>query len=233
MQNQTLLKRIAGGLSVHVAHTIEARVDAYPDDWRLDLASIILFGAFAGLSVGAWTGGVHALYVATKVPLLLLGTLAIGLPAMSVLGRFIGCPLGFRDSANLALSSIARTAVMLGALAPATTYFALTLPSRGLTVYRAVVLSQVFAFAIAGFVGVTALRKRLAQVVPSHSKHLRVVLLWLLIYSFVGAQLTWLLRPFLGNPGAVVEYLRPAGERLGVESNFYVSVYLLIKHSFF
>ncbi len=233
MQSATFLKRIAGGLSVHVAHTIDAKVDAYPDDWRLDLASIMLFGAFAGLSVGAWTGGIHALYVATKVPLLLLGTLVIGLPAMSLLGRFIGCPLGLRDSANLALSTIARTAVVLGALAPATTYFALTLPSRGLTVYRVVVLSQVFAFAIAGFVGVTALRKRLAQAVPSKAKHLRVMLLWMLIYSFVGAQLTWLLRPFLGNPGAAVEYLRPYGERLGVESNFYVSVYLLIKHSLF
>ncbi len=233
MQSHNLVKRIAGGLSVHVAHTIEASPRAYPDDWRYDLASIILFGAFAGLSVGAWTGGIQALYVATKVPLLLLGTLAIGLPAMSVLGRLIGCPLGLAPSANLALASIARTAVVLGALAPATSYFALTLPAQGLTIYRAVVLSQVLAFAIAGFVGVTALRHRLAQVVSSTSNHLRIVWLWILIYSFVGAQLSWLLRPFLGNPGAPVEYLRPHGERLGLESNFYVSVYLLIKHSLF
>ncbi|MEW6125706.1 MAG: hypothetical protein AB1757_01475 [Acidobacteriota bacterium] len=233
MQSAFIVFRLARHLSVHVAHTIESQVETYPDDWRLDLASIILFGAFAGVSVGAWTGGIHTVYVASKVPLLLIGTLLIGLPSMALLGRLLGCSLSLTETASLTLSSIARTAVVLGALSPVTTYFALTLPSRGVSVYRAVVLLQVFSFAIAGFVGVAALRKRLARVVLSRSHQLRIICLWLFIYSFVGAQLTWLLRPFLGNPGATVEYLRPYGERIGVDSNFYVSVYLLIKHSLF
>jgi hypothetical protein len=146
-------------------------------------------------------------------------------------GRFIGCPLRLSDAATLALSSIARTSVVLGALAPATAYFACTLPARGIVVYRAVVLSQVFAFAVAGFVGVTALRGRLAAIVENRTKHTRIVCLWIAIYSFVGAQLTWILRPFLGNPGAPVEYFRPYAERIGLNSNFYTAVFTLIKHS--
>jgi hypothetical protein len=231
MQNAFLLTRIARDLGNHVAHTVDARTNAARDDWRLDLAAIIAFGAIAGLSVGAWAGGLHMLYVATKVPLLLLGSLIIGLPSMVVLGRFIGCPLALAGAASLALSSIARTSVVLGALAPATAYFAFTLPARGAVVYRAVVLSQVFAFAVAGFVGVTALRGRLAAVVENRAKHTRIVFLWLAIYSFVGAQLTWVVRPFLGNPGAPVEYFRPYAERIGLDSNFYSAVFTLIKHS--
>lgn len=233
MQSAPIIYRFAQNLSVHVAHLIESRVASYPDDWRLDLASILLFGAFAGVSVGAWTGGIHTLYVATKVPLLLLGTLMIGLPSMALLGRLTGCSLNLRETASLTLSSIARTAIVLGALSPVTTYFAITLSTGGASVYRAVVLLQVFSFAVAGLVGVTALRVRLARVVAGHAPQLRIISLWLLIYSFVGAQLTWLLRPFLGNPGATVEYLRPYGERIGVDSNFYVSVYQLFKHAFF
>ena len=231
MQNAFLLTRMARKLGAHVAGTVDARTATMQDNWRIDLAAITLFGAIAGVSVGAWTGGLHMFYVATKVPLLLLGTLLIGLPAMVILGRFIGCSLSFAGAASLALSSIARTAVVLAALAPATAYFAFTLPVRGVVVYRAVVLSQVFAFAIAGFVGVTALRGRLASVVANRAKHTRIVCLWIALYSFVGAQLTWLVRPFLGNPGAPVEYFRPYAERMGIESNFYAAVFKLLQHS--
>ncbi|MBI3651694.1 MAG: hypothetical protein HY231_11810 [Acidobacteria bacterium] len=231
MQSALFITRIARHWSNHIAHTVAARPLAAPDDWRFNLASIVVFGALAGASVGTWTGGWQLFYVATKVPLLLLGTLLIGLPAMVILGRFIGCPLALADAARLALASIARTAVVLGALAPATAYLAFTLPVRGIVVYRAVVLSQVFAFAVAGFVGVTALRGRLAAVVEQSSQHTRIVVLWMAIYSFVGAQLTWVLRPFLGNPGAAVEYLRPYTERLGLNSNFYTAVFTLLKHS--
>ena len=231
MQNAFLFIRIARNLGNHVAHMVDGQTIAAQDDWRLDLAAIILFGAIAGVSVGAWTGGLHIVYVATKAPLLLLGTLIIGLPSMVVLGHFIGCPLSLANAASLALSSIARTSVVLGGLAPATAYFAFTLPTRGTTVYQAVVLSQVFAFAIAGFVGVTALHSRLASVVENRTKHTRIVFLWIAIYSFVGAQLTWIMRPFLGNPGAPVEFFRPYAERIGLDSNFYAAVFRLMKHS--
>jgi hypothetical protein len=231
MQNAFLLTRMARTVTTHIAHTVNARTTDTQDDWRLDIAAITIFGAIAGLSVGAWTGGLHMFYVATKVPLLLLGALLIGLPSMVVLGRFIGCPLSLSGAANLALSSIARTSVVLAALAPATAYFAFTLPARGVVVYRAVVLSQVFAFAVAGFVGVTALRGRLASIVENRAKHTRIVYLWIALYSFVGAQLTWIVPPFLGNPGAPVEYIRPYAERIGLDSNFYAAVFKLLKHS--
>jgi hypothetical protein len=31
---------------------------------------------------------------------------------------------------------------------------------------------------------------------------------WLVIYVFVGIQMGWVLRPFIGNPGAPVQFFR-------------------------
>lgn len=197
-------------------------------NWWLDLFSIIIFGAAAGLSMGLYTGGLHLVYVATKIPLLLLASLAIVLPSMQVLGRFAGCSLDLVSTSQLALATIARTAIVAGSLAPVTAYFALTLPQASASAYRAVVLSQVFTFAVAGSIGVATLSSRLGELLPDKGKRRRLILLWLAIYSFVGAQVTWLLRPLLGTPGLPVEYFRSYGERLGLESNFYTSVYRLL-----
>ncbi|HKY05620.1 MAG TPA: hypothetical protein VJQ56_12060 [Blastocatellia bacterium] len=199
-------------------------------NWWLDLLSIIIFGAAAGLSMGLYTGGLHLVYVATKIPLLLLASLAIVLPSMQVLGRFAGCSLDFASTSQLALAVIARTAIVAGSLAPVTAYFALTLPQQSGSAYRAVVLSQVCTFAVAGSVGVAALSSRLAELLPDKRQRQRLILVWLGIYSFVGAQVTWLLRPLLGTPGLPVEYIRSYGERLGLESNFYISVYRLLSN---
>src|SRR5206468_9215489 len=104
--------------------------DGIKNSWYRELSVIVIFGTLAGASVGAWTGGLQPLYVAIKVPVLLIGSLLIGLPSMSLLGRLIGCPLNFSECAYLALSSIARTSLLLGSLAPATAFFALSLPAH-------------------------------------------------------------------------------------------------------
>ncbi len=231
MQNANALISLSRNLVVQLHRTLARESDKAATDWRYDVAAILFCGALAGVSVGAWTGGWQLFYVATKVPVLLLGTLLIGLPSMALFGRLIGCPLSVADCRNLALSSIARTAIVLAALAPATSYFAFTLPARGDSAYRAIVLTQVLVFGIAGCIGVATLQGSLTQSVGNRAKRRRLLILWLAIYSFVGAQLTWMMRPFLGNPGLPVEYFRSYGERIGVNSNFYLSVYTLIKHS--
>ncbi len=211
----------------HVAGTVISRFPRGEDRPAFDLLGIALFGAMAGLSIGLWTGGRQLFFVATKVPLLLGGSLAIGFPAMVVFGRILGCPLDARDAGRLALATIARTAAVLAALAPATALFSFSLPAGAWGSYQTVVMVQVVAFAIAGLVGVTALRGRLAGLIDDASARRRVVMLWIGIYSFVGAQVTWVLRPFLATPGLPLEYVRSYAP-LGLESNFYVSVWQLV-----
>jgi hypothetical protein len=46
-----------------------------------------------------------------------------------------------------------------------------------------------------------------------------VVRLWILIYAFVGSQMAWTLRPFIGAPGLDFELFRQLG------GNFYANVF--------
>jgi hypothetical protein len=114
-------------LGDHVAHDVLARRPERAGDLGLDALCVVVFGALAGVAIGLWTGGPHVLYVATKVPLLFGGTLLIGFPSMLVLGRLIGCPLSAEQAARLSLTTIARTATVLGGLAPASACFTLSL----------------------------------------------------------------------------------------------------------
>lgn len=46
--------------------------------------------------------------------------------------------------------------------------------------------------------------------------------IWLIIYSLVGAQMGWLLRPFIGNPNMPFEWFRSRAE---TEGNFFAAVW--------
>ena len=49
-----------------------------------------------------------------------------------------------------------------------------------------------------------------------------VVRLWILIYAFVGSQMAWTLRPFIGAPGLQFELFRQLG------GSFYANVFVSI-----
>jgi hypothetical protein len=57
--------------------------------------------------------------------------------------------------------------------------------------------------------------------VPGHflGDHVRKVFVtWILVFGLVGAQMSWLLRPFIGDPDTEFAWLRPRG------SNFFEAV---------
>jgi hypothetical protein len=39
-------------------------------------------------------------------------------------------------------------------------------------------------------------------------RHRTMLRVWLLIYAFVGIQMGWVLRPFIGHPDAPVQFFR-------------------------
>ena len=49
-----------------------------------------------------------------------------------------------------------------------------------------------------------------------------VVRIWILIYAFVGSQVAWTLRPFIGAPSMPFELFRPLG------GNFYTNIFASI-----
>jgi hypothetical protein len=183
--------------------------------------SFACYGAVIG-----WSQSVlQALAAAIKLPLLFLLTLAICLPALYVYNLLCGGRLGARQLLGLALAAITVTAVFTLAFAPITLFFLLSAPN-----YQFFVLLNVAILTLTGGIGLSFLvdgaRKLNAlhaaddEAGGRHGSAISLVLLplWLLLYAFVGAQLGWALRPFVGLPGDAWTLLRP------YEGNFYSSV---------
>lgn len=183
--------------------------------------SLACYGAVIGLSQSVW----QALASAIKLPLLFLLTLAICLPALYSYNLLCGGRLGPRQLLALALAAITVTAVFTLAFAPITLVFLLSAPN-----YQFFVLLNVAILALTGAVGLSFLVDGTRQLNAIHAAKgeaagqrgtaISFALLppWLFLYAFVGAQLGWALRPFVGIPGEAFTLLRAP------EGNFCSSV---------
>jgi len=182
------------------------------------VAVAALSSACFGAAVGGFTGRWQILTDAVKMPVYLLGTLAISFAAMHV---FAARDLRARETFSVAIESVGLTAVVLGALAPIVALISLSLPfapglgtpeaQRG---YRLLILLLTGSVAAGGVTGVARLYSRLHSV--------RLTAVWVVLYQFVGAQMAWLLKPWVSHTGTDDRFL-PLRENL--QGNFYESVY--------
>jgi hypothetical protein len=114
----------------------------------------------------------------------------------------------------LLLAACAIMAVVLCSMATVVLFFALTSAS-----YNFIKLLHVLVFAYAGIVGVVFLFRSFRTLARETAARGPLLVVWLLLYGFVGTQLAWILRPFIFSPGMPFEVFR---ERSG---NFYESVW--------
>jgi hypothetical protein len=93
--------------------------------------------------------------------------------------------------------------VLLAALAPYTAvWYAST------TDYHAATLFNAVMFAAASCAAQWVLRRRYAPLVARNPRHRAMLGMWLVVYAFVGIQMSWVLRPFIGQPGRPVAFFR-------------------------
>ncbi len=186
--------------------------------------------AIYGFTVGYWRSPVMAFYVAAKMPLLVALTLGCNGLLNGLLGLLLGTGLGFRQSLLALLSAFAVAALILGSLAPVTFLLAWNAPppdSPGATGAHAGYL--VFHTLWIGFAGITAnvhLHRLLASRAPGPMAANATLFAWLAGNGFLGAQFSWVLRPFFGNPNLEVAFLRPNPMR----GNFYQVVWRSLDH---
>jgi hypothetical protein len=173
----------------------------------LAAASSAAFGA----AIGAYTGGRQILFAAVKMPLYFLCTLALSFAALHL---FAARELRVRDTFRAALEAVALTSLVLAALAPVVALAALSCPPR---FYTALVLLLVASVATGGATAVVRLHRRLGR--PA------LTAAWVLLYQFVGAQMAWLLKPWVGYSGLDDRFL-PLRENL--KGNFYESVLRIV-----
>lgn len=169
---------------------------------------IVAFGMVYGAVMGAF-GGIsnerlwQVVYSALKVPLLLLGTSLIAWPSFFVFNTLVGLRRDFARATTALIAAQAGLAIVLASLAPLTVVW---YASSGN--YADAVRFNGMMFATACCAGQWLLRDHYRLLIESDPRHRWMFWLWLLLYIFVAIQMAWVLRPFVGDPSAPVEFFR-------------------------
>ena len=160
---------------------------------RTALIALALSATAFGAAVGSWRGGRQIAFAALKMPIGILGTLALAAPAFYVLAAVLGRPWGLRPVLSLVLAAGARFSLVLLALTPP-----LWLTIDFGAPYDAIRLAATLVYGLAGLAGLEVLVRGLGD---GAGKHLTIAL-FMAVFGLIGAQNAWVLRPYLGTPGA-------------------------------
>ncbi|MBI3192329.1 MAG: hypothetical protein HYZ36_06660 [Pedosphaera parvula] len=192
----------------------------------LYVAVVVAGAGLYGLAMGSWRAPEQAVFTALKLPLVVLLTTLGNALLNGLLAPLLGLNLSFRQTSFAILMSFAIAATILGAFSPLVWFLVWNTPAT--SAYSFTLVIQVLVIAYAGIMA----NLRLAQLLEHHSGSRRVarrvLCAWLAGNLFLGSQLSWILRPFIGSPDLPVEFLRTDAFR----GNFYEAVFFAIRHLF-
>ena len=158
---------------------------------RTALLTLAVSSIAFGAAVGSWRGGRQIAFAALKMPIGILGTLALAAPVFYVVAAIFGRPWPLRTVLSLVLSAGARFGLVLLA----------TTPPLWLTIdfgapYHAIKLAATLAYGLAGLAGREVLVRGLADGAGKRA----TIGLFAAVFLLIGAQNAWVLRPYLGTP---------------------------------
>jgi len=215
----TLLRGEANTLAGWSAHFDSRRLATH-------IGVIILGAGLYGAAMGWWREPLQALFVAIKFPLILLLTAFGNALLNGMLAPLLGLNISFRQSLLAVLMSFAIIAAILGAFAPLAAFLVWNAPPmtpdvKSTATYGFIKLVHVVVIAFAGVVGNARLFQLLVRLGGRRQVAGRVLFAWLAVNLFLGSQLTWIARPFIGSPQLPVVFLRDTA----FQGNFYENVF--------
>jgi hypothetical protein len=177
-------------------------------NWRGSFAYSIIFGLLYGAAMGCFGGlsaerWIQIAYSSLKVPLLLLVTFGFALPPFFVMNTLLGVREDFAAALRAILEMQAGVALILASLAPFTLGVYISTSQ-----YEAAVLFNFLMFGLAACSAQLILYRRYRALIARRAIHAKLMWAWLACYCFIGAQLAWTLRPFIGAPNAPVHFFR-------------------------
>jgi NhaP-type Na+/H+ or K+/H+ antiporter len=172
---------------------------------------MVLGAGIYGAVLGMWHGSRLSLYVALKLPLVLLGTSGLTLLFNSLVATWMGLSLRFSQVAVLTFLALAVAAVLLGSLAPVAWLFSVSLPDpsvRARMTHNLLYLFHTGFVGVSGLVGCSVLWRALVRLENGKPGLRTVYTLWILAFAMVGGEVAWALRPFVGSIYYPVVFLR-------------------------
>ncbi|KFE70737.1 hypothetical protein [Hyalangium minutum] len=196
---------------------------------------------FSGICMGVFSltgsGSLAPMQIiasALKMPALFFLTLVVTFPSLYVFNALVGSRLALYSVLKLLVAAIGIMLTVLASLGPIVAFFAVTTTS-----YAFMKLLNVAVFTIAGVMGGGFLLRTLHRLnlasddtpppaSPGAPRALPVepganvrnlFRIWVVVFALVGAQMAWILRPFIGDPEQPFQWFRP------VTSNFFEAVW--------
>lgn len=203
----------------------------------LFLRLAVILGAIYGVAMGLYAATGHQpaeyqqlLASAIKIPALFLLTLVVTFPSLYVFSVMGGSTMKFMAVLRLLVATVVVNLAVGASLAPILAFFTFSTTSYAFMIILNVLLLTISGTVALGFL-VKVLR-RLAAASPDEnggvnpSAGTAFFNVWVLFYALVGAQMGWLLRPFIGNPALPFSWFRP---RTG---NFFQAIFDHLRHLF-
>jgi len=199
------------------------------------LGAVVVGSSLFGAALGAWRSPLQALYSGLKFPLVILLTTTGTALLNGMLAPLLGLNLKFRQSMLIILFSYTIAALILGGFSSILLFIVLNVPpvqgassSAAWVCFSLVRVMVVGLIAFAGILANVRLRQLLVHLSGSLAVSRRLLFGWLAANLFLGAQISWLLRPFIGSPEKPIEFLR----QNAFSGNFYETVFLALKSLF-
>jgi len=189
-------------------------------------AGVLVLGCGAyGFAMGLWRSPLQAISGALKLPLMFLATAALTAALDVVLSGLLRARIAPVQALTASLLAMAILGSILGSLAPIAAFVSvqMTPPDGALSTPTShwLLTGHVLVLGAAGIIAVARLRGLLDALIADAAVSRRVLWAWMLTHGIVGAQLSWVLRPFVGNPTLPVRVFR---ERAW-EGSFFEAVY--------
>jgi hypothetical protein len=175
----------------------------------------MIYGFVTGLS-HSW---LQALSTAVKMPLLFLLTLVFTLPALYFFAlALLNIRFSIAQAGVVVLSGIGVTSFLLLGFSPVTLFFVLTSSNYPFFQLIAVLFSS-----ISGFTGLSYVLRGFNWVDKEHELNnspfgKMLLRAWVVLYGFVGAQMTWRLSPLIGDPTQPFYLFRPSRDNFFVDT---------------
>ena len=191
---------------------------------NVEFTSLMLISSSFLFAYGFILGWNHSLLqaisAAIKLPLLYVFTSLICFPTLYFFLSILGMKQSIKQLFTFGIAVVAIIAITQLVFAPISLFFIIT--SNSYVFYK---LLNIGIFCVSGMVGLSTYYRSLSDVIaqtdePADQRKARLFLkIWLLLFAFIGSQLSWSLSPFFGYPDAPFILINE------VYSNFYVDVW--------
>jgi hypothetical protein len=178
---------------------------------------ILLFSFFYGIVMGSYHSFYQAFSSGIKVPVLFSLVLIICFPAFFIIQYILGSKLKLKHMVSIIFSGFVLTTAIMISFIPIIIFFLLTGSN-----YYFLQLLHIGIFILSGVFGMKSIIDALRYSCEKQNMYpkigVEIFRFWVIILAFVGIQMAWNLRPFLGSRNEPFKFFRE------YEGNFYAAL---------